>query len=168
MQKLAAVDLFCPHPFLRQQSLSRVTSATGQTRTSELHCGLTSTTTFRSFGFQIHPSPQQLRSLIVSLLQFWQQVNPQDVSWYAVALRPVVCLILGMYLGNEFELDMSELIQIGELGRTVAEHCQSPGGVGVVAGSIHQVNVEAGSRVAIGTVGSGRSPMEEVSVPVTR
>ncbi|KAL5631854.1 hypothetical protein ACGC1H_000030 [Rhizoctonia solani] len=164
--KWAAVDLFCPHPFLREQSYSRVTSATSQTHTSELHCGLPSTTALRSFRSHTQPSPQQIRSLVVSLLQLWQQVKPQDVPRYAVALRPVVCLILGMYLGNEFELCMNELVQIRELGRTVAEHCQVLGGVGAVAGSNNQVDVEVGSRMAIGNVGSRRSRMEAATVPV--
>ncbi|KDN42531.1 hypothetical protein RSAG8_06674, partial [Rhizoctonia solani AG-8 WAC10335] len=167
MHKWDGVDLFCPHPFLRKRSSSQATSATGQADDSELPCGLLSTTAFRSFEPQNQPSAHQFRSLVLSLLRLWQQVRPQDVPRYAVALRPIVSQVLGMYLRNEFELSMDELVQIRELGWTVVEHCRTLDDVGAVAGRSNETDVRIGSRVAIGDAGSQRSPMGAATVPVT-
>ncbi|CAE6475387.1 unnamed protein product [Rhizoctonia solani] len=167
MHKWDGVDLFCPHPFLRKRSSSQATFATGKADDSELPCGLLSTTAFRSFEPQNQPSAHQFRSLVLSLLRLWQQVRPQDVPRYAVTLRPIVSQILGMYLRNEFELNMDELVQIRELGRAVVKHCRTLDDVGAVAGRSIETDIGIGNRVAIGDVGFQISPMGAATVPAT-
>ncbi|KAG8763488.1 hypothetical protein FRC11_002891 [Ceratobasidium sp. 423] len=165
MKKWDAVDLFCPHPLLKEGSRSKATTATSRDD-SDLPRGLLSTTAFRS-ETQIHQPPQQFRSVVKALLQLCQQVRPQDIHRHATALCPIVSEIFRMYLRNELVLTMDELAQVRELGRTVVEHCREHEYARAAAGRsetgmsdwIPGRNIGTGSRAATG----GANPQEHLA-----
>ncbi|CEL54085.1 hypothetical protein RSOLAG1IB_06795 [Rhizoctonia solani AG-1 IB] len=121
-QKWEVVDLFCPHPFLRERPASRERSVVREVD-SESHYGLLSTTAFRHSNTPTQEAPQQLHGIVVSFLELWREIRPQDIPRYAVLLRPIVSQIYRMYLRGQLVLSAEELAQMRELGQAVIQHC---------------------------------------------
>ncbi|KAJ1305712.1 hypothetical protein OPQ81_010447 [Rhizoctonia solani] len=177
MRKWDRVDLLCPHPFLRERSSSKTTSV-GQEE--EPRGGLLTTTAFRSPKSYAQPPPPQPRTLVVTLLRLWQQVGPQDIRRYAVALRPIVCQIFSMYLRNELELSGDELVRMRELGRTLVDYCRTVEYARTITSThngsratdgvsdwLRGQHISIGTHVASGGANPRRGLVRAATVPVT-